>query len=297
MINEIIELLPSVDLKERLKSTNHQFKESELLQIIYRYAPTFDTRIDMLERFICIASPEVSALAKMYIEHEKEKIKRFIESSEEFVYELHIKVTPRSYEEKYLCSSYNAALVCIDRFYEQYADIDTKETEKSRYKILKRKIFSEDDKFEEDTYGECVLGPKKIVLEVPSYDDPPECCLDNIMCSECKELCLLRCDELIFPCFASNHAILKYRDYEGNDCFGVNICCWHECNGVDSEFYVIPLDATVIREHHFNDVMDVFDAHQHIEFPLATLATPDDLDETTRKNYFDFVEFLNKQGL
>lgn len=42
MVNEIIELLPSTELKAKIKETNHQFKENELLQIIYRYAPTFD---------------------------------------------------------------------------------------------------------------------------------------------------------------------------------------------------------------------------------------------------------------
>ena len=41
MINEIIDLLPSGDLKEKIKATNYQFTESELLQIIYKYAPTF----------------------------------------------------------------------------------------------------------------------------------------------------------------------------------------------------------------------------------------------------------------
>ena len=51
MVDEIIELLPSSELKAKIKEINHSFKENELLQIIYRYAPTFDTRIDLLERF------------------------------------------------------------------------------------------------------------------------------------------------------------------------------------------------------------------------------------------------------
>ena len=66
------------------------------------------------------------------------------------VYELHIKTTPEAWEENYLCASYNAALVCIDRFYEEYADINVKETEQTRYKILKRKIFSVSDKFDDE---------------------------------------------------------------------------------------------------------------------------------------------------
>ena len=71
MINEIIRLLPSDDLKEKIKSTNYQFTESELLQIIYNYAPTFYEKLSMLEQFSTTASPDVAALAKVYIEYEQ----------------------------------------------------------------------------------------------------------------------------------------------------------------------------------------------------------------------------------
>ena len=290
MVNEIIELLPSTELKAKIKETNHQFKESELLQIIYRYAPSFDTRIDLLERFSGIANSDVASLAKVYIEYERENFSRFIEAPEGFVYELCIKDTPESYEEKYLCASYQAALVCIDRFYEEYADVDTKETEKSRYRIIKRKVFSENDTFEEDAYAECVLGANKTVLEVSDYRNPADCD-SEIMCSECKEICPRRCDDLSFPCFAHNYAVIKYKDYNGLEHFGVNICL-EKCDGMAQELYVIPLDSSEIREHRFDAV---FFAHEHIELPLATLASPDDLDEVMRKNYFDFVEYWSSR--
>ena len=61
MINEIIGLLPSSNLKEKIKSINYQFTESELLQIIYNYAPTFYDKMSMLERFSEIASSDVAA--------------------------------------------------------------------------------------------------------------------------------------------------------------------------------------------------------------------------------------------
>ena len=290
MINEIIELLPSADLKAKIRKTNYQFKENELLQIIYTYAPTFDARLTLLGRFAEIASPDISALAKVYIEYEQENFNRFVDAPEGFVYELCIKETPDTHEEKYLCSSYRAALICIDRFYEEYASVDAKETDKTRYKILKRKIFSQNDKFDEDVYGDCVLGQNKTVLEVSDYKNPADCELD-VLCSECKEICPRRCDDLSFPCFACNHSIIKYQDYEGKDCFGVNICL-EDCDGTAEAFYVIPLDSSTIREHRFED--NFYD-HQHIELPLATLATPEELDETMRKNYFDFISFLKEQ--
>ena len=72
----------------------------------------------------------------------------------------------------------------------------------------------------------------------------------------------------------------------------MNLCLTNECDGTEVEFYVIPLDSSAIRDHRFSD--DFYD-HQHIELPLATLATPEDLDETMRRNYFDFISFLNEQ--
>lgn len=291
MIDEIVELLPSADLKTKIRETNYRFTEEQLLQIIYRYAPTYDARLEMLGRFAEIASSDVSALAKVYVEYEQENFKRFTEAPEGFVYELYIKETPDSCEEKYLCSSYHAALVCIDRFYEEYADVDAKETDKTRYRILKRKIFSESDVFDEDSYAEVILGEHKAVLEVSDYKNPADCD-SEIMCSECKEICPRRCDDVAFPCFVHNHDIIKYCDYTGKECFGVNLCICNGCDGMAEEFYIIPLDSSIIREHRFNET---FYAHQHIELPLAALADPEDLDETMRRDYFAFIEFLDAE--
>lgn len=288
MTNEIINLLPSADLKAKIKETGHQFTESELLQIIYNYAPTFDEKLSMLEQFSKIASSDVSALAKAYIEYEHNNFNEFIEQSPRFVYELHIKETPESHDECYICTSYNAALLCIDRFYEEYSDIGASETEKTKYRIIKRKIFFESDKFEEDTYAECILGAGKVVLEISDCKSSSDCELDSL-CSECNEICPYRCDELKFPCFACNYAIIKYLDYEEKEQFGVSLCFDDKCCGFGEELYVIPLNSSAIREHRFDDN---FYEHQHIPLPLAMLAMPEDLDEAMRKNYFEFVRYL-----
>ena len=288
MTNEIIELLPSADLKAKIKETNHQFKESELLEIIYTYAPTFDARLDLLGRFAEIASPDISALAKAQIEYEQETFARFIEASENVVYELRIKTTPDDWEENYLCASYNAALVCIDRFYEEYADINVKETEQTRYKILKRKIFSESDKFDADAPSECVLGPNKTVLEVSDFQNY----FENF-CEE-KGICPPDSDDVMYPCFAKDLALIKYADGEEIEHFGVTLCgtsCKKNCGLIDY-LYVLPLDGTTIRNHRFED--DFYD-HDHIALPKVTLASPDDLDETMKKNYLDFVAYWSSK--
>ena len=292
MTNEIIELLPSADLKAKIKETNHQFTEEELLQIIYSYAPTFDTKLEMLARFAKIAKPDVAALANVYVEHEKNNLAYFLQAEEGVVYELCIKEHPDACEEKYLCASYPAALVCIDCFYEEYADVNAKETEKSRYTITKRKIFAEGDIFDEDACAECVLGPNKVLLEVSDYKHHVDCDCEH-ECSECKELLPCRGVDISYPCFAHNYDIIKYSDYELKEHFGINVCLNDgKCDGMASEFYVIPLGSQNVREYRWEDFSD---EHEHIELPRATLATLEDLNETERKNYDAFVAFWKSQ--
>ena len=195
MIEEIIDLLPSPDLKSKIKETNHKFSELELLKIICNYAPSLDSKHSFLERFSKIATPDITMFAKKIIESDKNNFANFIKESNEFVYELHIKDTPYSHDERYICKSYNAALICIDRFFEEYAHVGAKETEETRYTIDKRKIFSECDKFEEDEYAECILGANKEILSISDWRVPHECDTD-VACCECEKLCPAKLDDL-----------------------------------------------------------------------------------------------------
>jgi hypothetical protein len=291
MINEIIELLPSADLRARIKETGHQFKELELFGIIYRFAPTFDSRINLMDRFSGIASPDAAALARAYIEYEKECFDRFTKATEVFVYELHVKEYPEAYDERYLCSSYSAALACIDRFYEEYAELDAAETEKAQYTIVKRKLFSDGDEFEEDTYAEVVLGPGKTVLEVWDHKKDVDCPPD-VTCFECKEICAQKFYGIPYPCFAHDRAVVRYRDGNGRERYGVCLCSGNGCDRMVEEFYIVPLDCSAMREHRFLELYD----HDHVEAPFVSLTSIDELDETMRKNYFDFVAYLDEQN-
>lgn len=284
MTQEIIALLPSADLQAKIRETNHQFTENELLQILYKYAPTFHEKLDLLQRFSEVSAPEVSALAKIYLEYENEKLNRFTEASADFVYELCIKETPDEPEEKYLCATYADALSCIDRMYEKYTFCH--ETEATRYTVTKRKIFSGNDEINDDVYAECELGPHKTLLTVSQYTDSLDCDLD-VLCDECTELCRCRRDEVRYPCFAHEYAIIKYLDYYGKERLGINFCLGDCCQGLESEYYVIPLHSTTIRERDYEGFFD----HEHIDLPLATLGSIEDLDDRTRKDYFDFVSY------
>lgn len=291
MLREIIELLPSPDLKAKIKETDHQFNENELLRIIYLYAPTFEIRLKMLSEFAEFASDNTKALAKAYIEFEKEKLKRFTEKSDVFVYELHIKETPESFDECYICSSYSDALACIDRFYEKYANVCKKVNEYTGYTITKRKVFSELEAFEEDTYAECVLDGNKSVLKIFDYRHSADC-ESEIMCSECDKICPYRYDTLLFPNFVKDKDIIKYCDHEGKTVYG--ICLFNNDDFTD-EFFVIPMEAPAVRDHAVGNDSE-FNYHVHVNAPDAVIATAEELDEITRRNYFDFIEYLNTRS-
>lgn len=291
MIEEIIELLPSADVKAKIRQTDHHFSEAQLLQIIYQYAPSFEERLGLFARFAKIASPDISALTNALIHTEQKNFKRFVEETEGFVYELHIKETPDSVDESYICASYAAALACIDLFYEKYADIGVKETDKTRYKITKRKIFSGFGKFEEDAYAECVLGANKTVLKVKDYNDSTDCDLE-ISCSACSRICPRRPDDLFFPCFAHDRAVIKYPDFEGKEHFGICLCEEKTCDRLNDCFCVIPLDSWAICYHQFEED---FCCHVHVELPLAELVAVEELEETMRKDYFEYVAYLDSK--
>ena len=71
MTEKIIELLPSADLKQKIKEVGHNFSDSELLQIIERYAPTIIEKHDLMLRFAATASDDVADLAREYVRYEK----------------------------------------------------------------------------------------------------------------------------------------------------------------------------------------------------------------------------------
>ena len=287
----IIGLLPSADLRANIKATNHSFRENELLQMLYRYAPNYETRLAYLEQFALTASADGAALARAYIAYEKRKWQEFSEPSAGFVYELCIKETPDAYEEKYLCDSYSSALACIDRFYEEYADVGAKETEQTLYRVLKRKVFTLGQDFGEDTYGECVLGQHKILLEVVDCHETADC-EEDAFCSECQKICPYRCDDVLYPTIADNYALLQYTDCQGKKRFGINFAL-ENCQALGNAYCVVPLDAPSIRERRFSDGLS---NHEHIAYPLATLATADDLDEYTRELYFAYLDFLQSKS-
>ena len=291
MTEKIINLIPSEDLKKKIKETNHTFRENELLQIIENYAEPRELRLDMMLRFSEIAGEEISALAKEYVRYEEAAFAAFVSNNSGAVYELKIRETPDSYEECYLCDSYNSALLTIDKFYRRY-DF-AKENEATVYEIAKRFVLSEEDVFDEDKLAECTLGPRKAVMRLWSEEVSTGGCKVDNLCSECDQICRHRCDEVKYPNIAENFALVKYKGNKGEDCFAVNLDLPNMDNRFLGELYAIALDSPSIVAHNFSDDT-IFGAHTHLALPTVSLASLDDLTERQRATYLALVEYLKK---
>ncbi len=289
MKDTILNLLPSRALREKIREVDYRFTEQELLFILFEYAPTFDERLALLERFSETASPEIKEIARLIVAWQRRIFDAFRVLGEEEVYELHIKDTPDSYDETYLCGSYDAALNYIDLFYEEYDT--TEKGDSTRYRIEKRRIYTgkPDQGFDEDYLAECVLDQHKRVLTVDDNADNSPYGMgfcETQECDTCEKICLRHGREVLFPCFTKHLDLVRFEDYKGAMRYGVNFQ-WDDtpadCLCVD------PLDSHAVRYHSFENAGD---DHDHPPLPLVELASAEELSEEMKRDYLAFLEYL-----
>lgn len=305
MYNEIIELLPSGTLKNKIAETGYKFTETELIYIIYSFAKTFDERNEMLRGFAKSASAEAAKNALFLADRQDEIYKDFCENGDGYIYELRIREEEYC-EERFICASYEAALKYIDLYYDEYASIGVTETEKSCYHIVKRRIYSgkESEGFSADGVAECILGAGKKVLSVD--DTRPFCKTaddDETACPDCELFCPAKTDDMAFPCFVKDGDIIRYTDtVYGNKEIDERFGERHEevhygiVRAWGSEpldyIYTFPFDSAAISEHKYDDDA-LFHAHDHIYAPLAEVVSVDELDEKMKEDYCAYMEHLN----
>ena len=292
MKDTILNLLPSRALKSKISEVGYEFSETELLCILYEYAPTFDERLMLLDAFTQTASPEIGESARLIAAWQRRIRDAFRICGEGEVYELHIKDTPESYDETYLCATVEAALAYIDLFYEEYADV-TYRGESTRYRIVKRRIYAgkSGETFDEDYVAECVLDQHKRLLTVDDdVDNTPYgigfC--EGRDCDTCEKVCLHHGRTMLFPCFTKHLDLVRFEDYKGAIRYGINFQ-WDDspadCLCVD------PLDSRAVRYHSFENAGD---DHDHPPLPLVEPASIDELNEEMREDYLAFMAYLKE---
>ena len=107
---QILSLLPSEKLKKEITNKSWHFSDRDLLVIAWHYAPDFDARVALLRLLEQQTEGDLKAYIRRIIETQRQMLAGFKSSDARTVFELHIKDTPDSYDERYLCSSFEAAL-------------------------------------------------------------------------------------------------------------------------------------------------------------------------------------------
>lgn len=259
----------------------------ELCKIVCEYVEKYEDRLFLLNEMLSVVNDEELLTYLKFLIHEEEfELKAIQNDDTGYVYELHIKETPDSYDERYLCNSYQSALNMIDEFYKEY---DSDENESSRYEIVKRKIYdSRTDSFEEDFYGKCTLNYERKICEV-FYHKPNNSIYDcDGFCFECDRLCIHNVS-IKFPPFVGYKDLVRYIDYDGKVKFGVSLdepeCQAEEC-------YIIPLDCFALRYKNFEKAHDF---HEHTPYPQVERANVDELCDEEAEAYKAYLVYLEEK--
>lgn len=290
MLEKIIGLLPSEALKRKICEVDFKFSEKDLLQIIYRYSKTFDERISLLREYSGIVSEETAECVKTYIEFEQSSFKSFSEDLRDCIFELHIKDTPQSYDKRYICLDYVSALSFIDLYNKEYEEIKEPASDKTRYTVIKRHIFSDKtgEGFSEDECGKCVLGKDKTLISVSDYVTFQKFFSCNDLCDSCGQTCPRRTDKVLYPRFLRCYDLVKYTDNEGAVRYGVYSAYY---DSVPADYVnLIPLDSEAVYYHRLDKD---FNDNVHIEAPLAEPVSPRILDEKMKADYAAVKKYIH----
>ena len=83
--------------KNYIKEHSYIFSSTELLSIAYRFAPTYNERLRLLQ-LLADYAPDVSEFAAQCIRFQNDCLEQFCQHGDKEVYELRIKDDPDAYE-------------------------------------------------------------------------------------------------------------------------------------------------------------------------------------------------------
>lgn len=279
---EILGCFTSEKFRQRLK--DYVFTEKELLSIAYHYAPSFDERLRLM-RLLAEHAPSVSDQAERCIAWQKNILERFQQCHDTVVYELHIKTCPQSYEDRYLCRSFETALEMLDGYCKEY---DIKESPYASYEIVKRKILQSGQPFAEDCVQICELNAQREVLTIyRGFESDSEYGSCSVECDECSHPCISM-THVSFPVFISDRAPVRFFERGEYPRYGIHLNFDH-AEKLD-EYYIIPFDSATIARSEFDD----FWCHAHIRCPYAEEVSAEELPPEFQLGYERFVAWLSE---
>ena len=161
--NQILEATCSKSLQNAIQQSKFEVSDFDLLFLAYKHAPDYNTKLDLLSVIESnVEDGAIKEYAAKCIDFEKEKLQRFVDPGENCVFEVKIKETPDSWEERYLAKTFNGVLKKVEYFSEYYEC--TKMGINSRFEIVKRRVVDETkiEEFDEDWRGEATYNGNSV---------------------------------------------------------------------------------------------------------------------------------------
>lgn len=279
----VANLIPSKDLRMAIKESDFCLTDTALLSIVYHCSPDFSSRIAHMRMLAAAFTGELRTYTERIIETQQQMLHAFLQDEPGAVYELHIKETPDSYDETYLCSSFDAAMKLVPMFYQEY---NGQENASSRYRVVKRRIFAakEREAFSEDYLGDADLLSGGVFYSVHMDGYSSEDCEGQI-CIDCEKYCIHNMEDP-YPCFTCHGDAVKYRKDDGAERFGV-VLQWD--NAPTYECYIIPLDNEHIRYHDFEYAHY---GHEHILSVFVERVSVEQLPSGMQTDYLAYKAYL-----
>ncbi len=274
---DVVSLLPSRTLRERICAENYEFSERDSLLILYRYARGQEERLRLLEEFADGASALLADIARRLLLWEREKFERFSAPTERFVYELCITDRSADYEECCLCNTYEAAIAAIDAYFTAYS---VAKTEPYTFEIRKHPVITPGMPWPKGNPALCRVDADGRVLLVDDASKLPVCPPDKT-CVECDCVCLY--DEVTYPSFVAAGQLVRYTsDHYPHAKEVYGICTDDFGRAASACVYVYPLASDAVRFCDVREEALMFD-HQHIDAPLCEVISPEEIpDERMR---------------
>lgn len=281
----LIEQIPENQLRSYIQAHDFPFSDGDLVKMAYSLAADCEMRTQLLNECASTLSDTAREFALNILNY-LDEIKALFHENSACVYELKIKETPNSYEERYLCGSYQTAREMAEWFCKEYS---VTLTERSDISICKRRIISEPQHYAEDYIAEVQLDERLKEIKYFSGLDSdalyPADCHNN--CDECDMLCL--CNDVRYPCILHDGDIVRFRN-GFQDGFGVVMFC--STSDTADSHYIIKLSENLRLIHPD----EIFNAHLHLEPYRVTKINADALPEGLQGICEELIAHLKATG-
>ncbi|MCL2695232.1 MAG: hypothetical protein FWE69_02780 [Clostridiales bacterium] len=290
----------SATLQNAIEETSFMVSDFDLLILAYKYAPDYNTRLELLRLIAADTEDEKTrAQAERCIAFEKEKWEMFISAEDNCIFEAKIKDGPTSWEERYIARSFEGAIKKIKSFCAYY---EVTFDEQSRFDIEKRKFTNETEikNFEEDWHGAASYKGDFVLVDVMhDHMSETESLADDCdgKCLDCEQRPCFLNKPPVLPAFLKNMDIVRYKEHDGVTRYGIFFGDMRT-DEADDRAYLVSLRCDAFDDRKFQTQEQFYERlfylHDHIQFPQLDVIAAAELPDDLRENYNIFKRLYDR---